>query len=239
MKTHLALISVNPNIIQNAGSAISLDSSYSNTLTNNTLTHNFYNFKVTGTQLSSFINYIDSSNTIDGKQISYLIGNANQIVPSESACVVLVNCVNMTIQNTVLALSSNAVILVNTTGSTVDGCKLGFVDPSFLFGIFNICASLNILIYKSANNKLTDNQAAIWLNYSSSNILTENTAAVNLYGSNNNEITENRLEATGYDAVDWSGVCLQDSSNNIINENTIYKASAQAYRLLTDQAIIP
>ena len=213
--------SVISNIIHDAASAISIDSSYGNTLRNNTLAHNFYNFKVTGVQLSFFINYVDSSNTIDGKPICYLIGNANQIVPSNAACVVLVNCVNMTIQNSVLELSSNAVVLANTTSSTVEGCTLGSVDNAFLSEYSTSVPPLNILLYNSFNNTLTDNQAAIWLNYSNNNLLNQNTAALNLYCSNNNEITTNQLKGTGYDAIDWAGVCLQASSNNIISENTV------------------
>jgi parallel beta-helix repeat protein len=209
------------NTINGAGNAISLDSSSGNVLRNNTLVHNFYNFEINGSQISDFINYVDSSNTVDGKPICYLIGESNEIVPSDAACVVLVNCANMTVRNPVVSLSSYGVVLVNTTGSTVNGCKLGYVDPAYLAEYSTSVPPSNILLYGSSNNQITDNQATIWLDYSDNNILTQNKAVLNLYGSNNNEITANLLESTGYDAIDWFGVCLQDSSNNIVSENTI------------------
>jgi len=50
-----------------------LDSSCNNTLTGNNMTGNTYNFGVWGQYLEHFLQDIDTSNTVDGKVVYYLI----------------------------------------------------------------------------------------------------------------------------------------------------------------------
>ncbi len=210
------------NIFNDAGSAIALVSSSDNMLRNNTLVHNFYSFEVTGSDTSAFINNVDSSNTIDGKPIYYLIGQANQIVPSDAACIVLVNCINMTIQNPTLALSYNGVVLANTTDSIVSGCKLGYVDPAFLNQYATPLPPLDIMLFSSYYDNVQNNQVTICLDYSSFNCLNGNTGVLHLYDSNNNKIINNLLKEMGcFGSADSDAVTVEASSNNVLNGNTI------------------
>jgi parallel beta-helix repeat protein len=209
------------NTLSNENYAIYLNSASGNMLRNNMLIHNLRGFGVTGTQLSAFINTVDSSNKIDGKPIYYLIGESNQIVPSDAGCVVLVNSINMTIQNAVLPLSSNEIILVNTSNSILNANKLVNVDPALLSANYMPQPPLDILLYSCFNNQILNNQGSIWLNYSYSNTLTLNTGVMHLYGSNNNKIIGNKLTAVYFDPVDGAGISLQNSSDNIIKDNSI------------------
>ena len=213
--------SVINNTLGNGTYAIYLNSASGNILKNNILVHNLRGFGVSGTQLSDFMNTVDSSNTIDGKPIYYFIGERNQIVPSDAGFVILVNCINMTVQNSVFPLSSNEIILVNTTNSIVKANKLVNVDPALLSSNYMPQPPLDILLYSCTNDEIINNQGTIWLNFSDSNTLTGNTGVMHLYSSNNNEVFGNTLTAVYFDPVDGAGISLQDSSNNIIKDNSI------------------
>ncbi len=117
------------NTFTDAASAVWLQSATNNTFTKNTLIANYNNFGVVGNDVSAYINYVDTSNTIDGKPIYYWIDKSDQTVPTDGAFIALVNCRNMTIQDSVLALSFNSVVLANTNDSIVQTSSLAPVDP--------------------------------------------------------------------------------------------------------------
>jgi parallel beta-helix repeat protein len=217
------------NTFTDVTSAIWLDSAVDNTLKNNTLRDNYHNFGVTGKELSAFANYVDASNSIDGKPVYYWIGRSNQTVPSDAACIVLVNCTGMTVQESVLALSFDGVILANTNSSVVKANQLSGINPAFLERYRTPGSALDILLFNSFGNQVTGNRAVICLNFSSNNILTQNTGVIRLFQSNSNEIRDNQITKISFVPIDWSGLVLRNSSQNQVIGNRITGNSAGIY----------
>jgi parallel beta-helix repeat protein len=170
----------NNNASKNNEYGISLDdSSCNNTLTNNTMTDNKYNFG------AGEINNIDTSNTVDGNRIYYLVNLSDIILDSASnaGTVYCISCQNISIKNLKLENNEYGISLYNTTKSIID----------------NIEASNNmqgICLRDSSNNTLNNNNASnssygIRLWGSNSNTLTDNNVSVYLFDSGNNVIYTN------------------------------------------------
>lgn len=85
-------------VADNGGNGIWLDASSGNTLTGNIITNNDYNFGVTGDNLSDFINNIDTSNSVNGKPVYYLIGQQDETI-TDGGYVAAINSTDMRIQN--------------------------------------------------------------------------------------------------------------------------------------------
>ena len=151
----------NCNVYTNKNHGINLDVSSNNNLRNNTINDNAYNFGVVGTAVTNFPQDIDSSNTINGKTIRYLVGQSNQII-SNFSYLGLVSCTNITAENS----DVYGVVVVDTTYSTisnvschnsVNGIYLGY--SSSHCNIINCNAHNNtygIYARSSSNNNITN-----------------------------------------------------------------------------------
>ncbi len=96
------------------------------TMRDNTLYDNKYNFGVsTGGETHYFNNDIDTSNTINGKPIHYLIGKNDTMIDNsvERGYLALISCNNMTLQNISLNENMDGVLLVNLTNSEIKDCR--------------------------------------------------------------------------------------------------------------------
>src|SRR5271157_2481867 len=167
---------------------IYLESSSSNTLKNNTMVDNTYNFGlVAGADISFFVNYVDTSNIVDGKPVYYLIDKLNVSVPLDAGYLALVNCTNITVQNLNLTSNEQGMLLAYTTFSTITGN--------------NVTNSNNdgIELFQSSSNTVYGNNAAnnggdgIYLYSSSGNVVygnnvTSNGDGIDLYYSPSNTI---------------------------------------------------
>ena len=188
---------VSGNNITNNNYGIHLSYSSNNILKNNQMNNNRRSLHVTysplGDDVSSFVNNIDTSNTIDGKPVYYWINQQNKAVPPDAGYVGLINCKNILVQNLDLTNNSHGVMLVSTTNSTVTSNN---ITNNGGYGIY---------FYKSSSNSISENSITnntnhgIYLYKSSSNIISGNT------------ITEN----------DQDGIHLLDSSHNSMNGNII------------------
>jgi parallel beta-helix repeat protein len=92
-----------------------------NTLRNNRMSNNGYNFDVRGT---NFENNVDASNLVNGKPIIYWVNQQDQIVPHDAGYVALVKCENITVQNLNLANNGDGIFLGFTNHSTITGNTL-------------------------------------------------------------------------------------------------------------------
>jgi parallel beta-helix repeat protein len=92
-----------------------------NTLRNNRMNNNRYNFDVRET---SFENDVDTSNLVDDKPIIYWINQQDKIVPSDAGYVALINCENITVQNLNIANNGDGIFLSFTNHSTITGNTL-------------------------------------------------------------------------------------------------------------------
>jgi len=144
-----------------------------NTLRNNRMSNNRYNFDVRET---SFENDVDTSNLVDGKPIIYWVNQHDKIVPSDAGYVALVKCENITVQSLNVANNSDGIFLAFTNQSIITGNTLTNNNNGIKFwgsssnhivgnnirenenGIFFSGASfLDVFHYPSPNNTIYHN----------------------------------------------------------------------------------
>ncbi len=92
------------------------------TLHDNTMNNNKYNFKVDGTTDDSFYHDIDTSNTVDGKQIHYLTNTSDVNIDSASdaGTVYCINCTNVSISDVTLSSNGYGVNIRNSTNVSIN-----------------------------------------------------------------------------------------------------------------------
>ena len=144
-----------------------------------------------------------SNNTINGKPLVYLEGQASQVIDN-AAQVFLVDCKNMMVRNVDTTAHLRVTIeLSETTNTQVSNCKG------------------NIVLRNSHSNTIVDNNLTdigSMVSYSSS--------AIELSGSNNNTITNNSIEV-----INSYGVLLTGSSYNHVQTNDVSSTGQAAITL--------
>ena len=106
---------------------ISLDSSNYNTLTNNTMNGNKYNFILSGYANSEF-NQIDTTNLVDGKPVYFINSGADTVYDSltNAGTFYCLNCVNVTLKNLDLKNNYNGILFWNTTRSNIQNVSASY-----------------------------------------------------------------------------------------------------------------
>ena len=144
-----------------------------NTLRNNRMSNNRINFDVRGT---SFENYVDTSNLVDGKPIIYWVNQQDKSVPHDAGYVALVKCENITVQNVYIANNGDGIFLAFTNNSKIIGNNITNNNNGITFwgssnnriignnirtngdGIFFSGATfLDVFHYPSRNNTIYNN----------------------------------------------------------------------------------
>jgi len=198
---------VSDNIVTDGYGGINLGSGH-NTLRNNFLANNRHNiasctyWSWTGNPLHLFIQDIDTSNTVDGKPIYYLVNESNVVIDSfafpEVGYLGLVNCKNITARNLNLAENFEGILLAYTNDSVLENLHLR--------------NNLNgILLYNSSRNIITMNVVER-TDYSGNGIV--------LTDSNFNTISGNMMLTLG------TGVRIINSNNNTLYHNNIFGSLA-------------
>ena len=181
--------SIYGNIITGGNAGIAIQHSSNNTLRDNTMTNNRYNFLIMAYSLPNFLNDVDDSNTVDDKPIYYWIDRHDSAIPSDAGCVILVNCTNISIQNINISRVWQGVVFAYTTNTTI------------------------------AESNITNTQYCIWLRNSSNCHVNENYVSqfvgIQLDYSSNNTIYGNTITGCG----NYGGVGLYESSNNTFYGN--------------------
>lgn len=109
--THcINIMVVNNTVANNRGTGIYIDYSTNVTLRDNKLIDNNYGLGVAGGPLSQFTHDIDTSNTVNGKPIYYFVNQFNKVVPTDAGYVGAINCVNITVKNTILSQNGEGVL---------------------------------------------------------------------------------------------------------------------------------
>jgi nitrous oxidase accessory protein len=202
------------NNASNNNDGIDLFYSSKNTLTNNIMTGNKYNFGLWGNSYSGFNNWIDTSNLVDGKPVYYIKGATDLIYDSYTyaGTFYCMSCVNVTIKNLNLNKNSNGIFFWNTTRSKIQ----------------NVNASNNnigIYLWSSSNNTLSGNNASnnkyegILLDSSSSNMLSGNKASNNNHGIDLFYSSSNTMNSNNASNNKYEGILLYSSSSNTLSGN--------------------
>ena len=228
---------VSENVLKNNRFGIWLSHSSSNTLRSNTMNNNTYNFGVEGSTRDDLANDVDSSNTVDGKPIYYLVDKEDFAVPLDGGYLALINCTRTSAQDLNLSNNGNGVFLVSTTNATIknnvvtlnyQGIYLDSTSTQNVmegnnitangYGIMQAGSSSNTMI----NNTIADNaEFGVYLSSSSNNTMAQNLiknntwAGLQLYYSHDNTIDENKI------INNYQGIALSSSSGNLLRNNNL------------------
>lgn len=212
------------NFVKNSKQGIVIYCSGSTALKNNTMIDNEHNFGIWGDVLQEFIQYIDTSNTINGKPIYYWINYENKKVPSDAGYIALINCNNIIIENVSISNNEQGILLFQVQNSTVNNAYVS----NNVVGIWVSRCSQNVMITQSI---IVDNdEKGIYLYVSNNNTISHNKISNNGKGStdqfaggistgiapaNNNKIISNTI------TENKKGIVLYSSSENTISHNTL------------------
>jgi parallel beta-helix repeat protein len=199
---------------------ICLECSSNNTLTDNTMSMNSDNFRVSGDALPHYIQNIDASNLVDGKPIYYWVGREDQQIPDDAGFVGVVNSTNITVKDLTLTKNGAGMLSVYTTNSRIENVTISDSDRS-------------ISLRDSSNNMLINNKGRIGLRFSSNNVLMNNIGYISLGDSINNMLMNNTgsicLHDSSYNTLIGNtasnkksfGIFLWDSNNNVLSKNKV------------------
>ncbi len=203
------------NYVHNNSYGIYLLDSSNSVLRDNILENNTYNFDVRGYYQQD----IDTSNTINGKPIYYIVGQSN-LVFNETMSIGylgLISCNNIKVENLTFTDNGQGILLADTSSSTITNCHV----HNNSYGIY---------LWHSSNNNLTANHVysnsyGIYLRNSLyttniySNDVYSNSYGIYLLDSFNNNIYSNDVHGNSY------GIRLWYSSYNNIYSNDVYSNS--------------
>lgn len=251
---------IHDNYISNNGGGIRLLSTKNNKLSNNSMIDNKHSFLVSGNEISYFLNDVDNSNTIETKPMCYWVSVSNQTVPSNAGCVVLTNCTDITVKDTVLLHQYNAIMFAYTHNSTVTNNTITNSGTGIKFQASSGNTILNNKI-TGANGIVSDgNRTRIYNNTITEEEDNYNKIGITVTGSHQ-RITQNKINrrsgvaisCNGYynnitfnSLTDSEGLSIQGCFNNIYgnaiiggglnvgnNNNIIAKNNVTGYILVT------
>jgi len=94
----------------------------SNLLMDNTMENNTYNLDVEGSKLEHFYLFIDESNTINGKEIKYVINQTGFTLDEDYGYIALINCSVVVIKNANISNNGEGIMLIHSRYVTISGC---------------------------------------------------------------------------------------------------------------------
>jgi parallel beta-helix repeat protein len=196
-----------------------------NTLRNNSMAHNTFNFGAFA------INDIDISNTVDNKPIYYYVNASDVIVPNDAGFVAFINCERVNCQNLSLTHNGYGIIMANTTNVKITQNNLSennvgarLVDCSNIDIVFNnisgnyesgLRLDTSYDIHGFPSERATSNISIV-----GNNIASNGGTGIYAYGQSwvflNISIVSNRITKNKVMGI-WSNLCR----NTTINGNDI------------------
>jgi parallel beta-helix repeat protein len=210
-----------------------------NMFQDSTLADNIFDFIIAGETVDEFVEDIDTSNTINGKPMFYLVGETgvNLDASDNVGYLGLISCSDITAEDA----DTYGVLLVDTAGSgissyTAHDTMIGFYFLESSGNTLENCESYDnsdgvsgngVYLYLSSNNELIDcscynNDYGFVIEYSTDNTFTgcvaHSSVRYNFYFStaSSNILTD----CESYNAAYW-GFCLWYSSSNNILTNVV------------------
>jgi parallel beta-helix repeat protein len=162
------------NVLTGNSVGIGIENSENNVLRNNKMYDNRENFEIQYSASSSFIQDIDTSNTVNDKPIYYWINQHNKTVPLRAGFVALGNCSGITVQNLNIKNNGVGVLLYSTRDSVI---KNNHLENNG--GGLSIRASQGINV---TDNNLLNNGGGIGVQASSDITISENSIVDNGIG---------------------------------------------------------
>jgi len=159
-----------------------MSSSINNTLLNNIMSQNIYNFCIIGMNPYHYFQNIDTSNMVDGKPIYYWVDKRDKTVPDNAGFVGIINSDNITIMNLSLTNNYEGILFAYTKNSKIDDIT---ADQN-RYGIY---------LDSSTGNMITNSTINSNTNY-----------GIDLHSSNNNLIYNNYFNNTNNTRDDGNNI---------------------------------
>ncbi len=151
--------SVAGNTVTGCDLGIYLDSVENAVLSDNTMAGNTMNFGVEGRGIDEYRHAIDTTNTVDGRPVYYLVDQSGAIVDgsTRAGTVYIINCTDVAVSDVVLRNNMFGLVLMGSdhseiTNVTATGNSLGFRARDCSFTRFRYCSA-------------TDNDDGYYLRY--------------------------------------------------------------------------
>jgi parallel beta-helix repeat protein len=194
---------------------VSISYSTDNVLRDNSMEGDGPHFSIACENVESvadFVNDVDASNTIDGKEICYWINQHNRNVSSTAGYVALINCSGITVENLNLTNNGEGILLISTSNSQIANNTM-------------VGNNRGLVLYKSEDNSFISNTIINStygiLSYSPKNSFKNNCLENNTYDIN----FEDRLidEFDYSNIVDGATICYWSWKNDmVVPENVGY-----------------
>jgi parallel beta-helix repeat protein len=204
------------NTVSSNNFGIYLVHSSNNNLTGNVLFGNRYNLGFWTSGISHFYNFVDTSNTINGKPIYYLLDKRDAVYDefTNAGMFMCVSCRNVTVRNLNMSKNQLGCSLINTTNSYIENISISSSD----YGIFLQSSSNNTIYKTNTSNNIRGIQLSdSYKNTISNNNASNNADGINLVGSYENRIFDNTVSNNN----DY-GIYLHFSPNNNLTGNALF-----------------
>ncbi len=195
-------------ISDNAGYGIYLSSSGFMTLEHNVLSGNEMNFGV----YFSFTQYIDTTNTINGKPIYYWLNQQDKTIPSDAGFIGVVDSNNITVEDITISNNGQGVLFYNTDDSFIDNVKVSDND----YGLYLLASNNNNL---TTNRMTSSNANGLHLDSSHYNWILNNSAHSNSNGIYLTSSDHNKFHANDLDSNDKSVYARYSDHNEYFNNS--------------------
>jgi parallel beta-helix repeat protein len=212
---------VSSNTITGSGQAgLLIESCEYAAITGNTLSNNHFNFGLTGSYGYHYhydTHTIDTSNTVDGRYIVYLVGETGTTIgPAQNAgTVCCVNCDDVTVEDLVLSNTYNGVVLWGTTNAIVSNVSVATCERGI-----DLLSSDNATI---TDVSVTDCYYGFHIRYATDNTITRSTVSDPSYRgiyqdqySSGNTIYLNTLSGSSTDVYSQATDTLWNSPTTLV-----------------------
>ena len=248
-------------VVQDGYDGISLAFAPNTKMRNNTMMDNYANFGIGSSSVLDFYCDIDTSNTINGKPMYYLIGQNNLLFDEtmEIGFLGLVNCFNISVKNCDFVNNFEGMAIVGTSQSFIENCSFTNNEGHGMYLISSQdnkvrnCTFRNgffdgIFLYNSSNNTVEtcliyDSSAGLRLEYSTDNTLLQQKIDQCMIGilfdtSCNNTLLGNTmfhcgLQVTGNSPCDYTN---EVDTTNLVNGKPVYYYIDEHNRTLPQNA---
>jgi parallel beta-helix repeat protein len=193
-----------------------------NTLKNNAIAGSKYNFRAEGIQ------DIDTSNTVNGKPIRYLVHEKDLIIDSsfDVGYLGIVNSRNITVRDLILTNNLEGILLDHSSDSKIENVTI-------------LNCETGIYLKSTSNNAVTNNNASnnyitgIYLQNASDNFISNNNVSNNSIGiylwdcSNNNILTYNTVNFNSFYGIGFFNALNNNIYLNNFNNSWNVRPSGQ------------
>jgi len=225
------------NTVSNCWAGICLAAN-GNVLKNNSILNNDYNLRI-----GSYYNDIDTSNSVNGKEVVYLVNQKKVEIDSllfpDVGLLALINCTNITVKDLNLTGNYEGLIVFNTSHSTISNNNV--YDNSVGISIqnsFDITINGNIVFNHSFGSGISVKNSYNFTIFENS--LTTDWIGVKVWDSHNYSIIGNQIVNMEFEGIEILGSENCTIADNLIKDNEVgirHRTDYPSYTYPTNEVI--